>query len=192
MPIDLKDAAEENLSFIRGAMERAEGFSAVSGAGMVAMGFVGLCAMAASSRYTILAEQLGVWIASAFIATAIGVATSWFKSRRLDTTLFSDPGRRFLLCLSPILAVAALLTLALWDTPQLALLPWLWMMLYGCGLIASGTYAARPIGPMGGAFIVAGLFTYALPVEWDNLLLGTAFGGLHLVFGIQMFRHHGG
>ncbi len=192
MPIDIQKHAQDNLSFIRGAMERAERVSAVSGAGAMAMGGIALVAMAVAATVGAFAEQLMVWIATAFAAGLAGVLGSALKARQNDLTLFGDPGRRFLLCLIPALLVGAVLSAALLPTPQLVLLPSLWMMLYGTGVLAAGTYAAPPVMYMGGAFIVTGLFAHALPWEWSNVLLGMSFGGLHLVFGYQVYKHHGG
>ena len=45
---------------------------------------------------------------------------------------------------------------------------------------------------MGGSFLVVGVFALALPEHWSNALLGLSFGGLHLYFGYQVFKHHGG
>ncbi len=192
MPIDIKEQATDNLRFIRGAMERAERVSALSGIGGMLMGLTALCAMAIAVRVGELPNQLMVWIAAAFAAVVIGASASWLKARKSGLTLLGDPGRRFLLCLLPVLAVGTVVTFALWPTPQIVLVPGLWMMLYGCGVLAAGTYAAQPIMQMGGCFIVAGLFTYALPGQWSNLLLGVAFGGLHMIFGYRVYRHHGG
>lgn len=192
MPIDIQKHAQDNLRFIRGAMERAERVSAVSGAGSMVMGVIALVAMAVAAAVGTIAEQLMIWIAAAFAAGLTGVSGSWLKARQNDLLLFGDPGRRFLLCLIPALLAGAVLTAALMTTPQHVLLPSLWMMLYGAGVLAAGTYAAPPVMYMGGAFIVAGLFAHALPWEWSNVLLGLSFGGLHLVFGYQVFRHHGG
>lgn len=192
MPIDIHEHAQDNLRFIRGAMERAERVSAVSGAGAMVMGGMALVTMAIATAVETGTQQLLVWIATAVVAGLAGVSGSWLKARQNDLLLFGDPGRRFLLCLIPALLVGAVLTAALLSTPQQILLPALWMMLYGVGVLAAGTYAAPPVMYMGGAFIVAGLFSHALPWEWSNVLLGVTFGGLHLVFGYQVFRHHGG
>lgn len=192
MPIDIQQQAEDNLRFIRGAMERAERVSAVSGVGAMVMGALALVAMALAATFTSLYEQLLVWIATAFAAGLAGALGSWLKARRMELLLFADPGRRFLLCLIPTLLVGAVLTAALLTTAQMTLLPSLWMMLYGIGVLAAGTYAVLPVMYMGGAFVVAGLFTQALPSAWSNVLLGLVFGGLHLFFGYRVFKHHGG
>lgn len=192
MPIDIKQHATENLEFIRGAMERAERVSSVSGIGGMLMGLTALCSMAMAASVSGLFDQLLVWIVAAFVAVGVGAAGSWLKARKNELTLIGDPGRRFLLCLLPTLAVGAVLTFSLIRTPEIVLLPGLWMMLYGCGVLAAGTYAAAPIMQMGGCFIIAGLFTYSMPGQWSNVLLGGVFGGLHLFFGYQVYKHHGG
>lgn len=192
MPINIQEQAEDNLRFIRTAMERAERASAVSGAGAMAMGVIALVAMAIGATSVDLIRQLSVWIGTAFVAGTVGAVACAFKARRNDMPLIADPGRRFLLCLIPSLLVGVVLTAALFQSAQADLLPSLWMMLYGAGVLAAGTYAAPPVMHMGGSFLIAGVFAYALPVEWINVMLGLSFGGLHLYFGYQVYSHHGG
>ena len=192
MPVDIQEQARDNLRFIRSAMERAERVSAVSGVGAMAMGAIALLAMAVSATSTDLIWQLSVWIGSAFVAGGLGVAACALKARKNGMPFFADPGRRFLLCLIPSLLVGAVLTAALLPGPQAGLLPGFWMLLYGAGVLAAGTYAAAPVMHMGGGFLLAGLFAQALPAAWANVLLGLSFGVLHLYFGYQVYRHHGG
>lgn len=192
MPVDIKAEAVNNLRFIRGAIERAERVSAVSGLGGLVMGFIALCAMAVASRLPALADQLLVWIGAAFIAASAAVICTIFKANKNGDRLDSDSTRRFLQCLVPILLVGALMSWTLWTTPHVSLLPAMWMLLYGCGLLAAGTYAVPPVMFMGACFLIAGLITYALPPNWGNVLMGLVFGGLHFAFGYQVFKHHGG
>jgi hypothetical protein len=72
------------------------------------------------------------------------------------------------------------------------ILPALWMLLYGCGVLAAGTYAVTPIMHMGFCLLAAGTLMTALPRGWENFGLGLGFGGLHTLFGWQVYRHHGG
>jgi len=192
MQVDLREQASDNLRFIRGAMERAERVSAASGVGAMVMGVVALLAMSVASGQTSLEAQLTVWIGAAFAALLAGALGSGFKARLNDLPLLGDATRRFLLCLIPSLVVGVVLTTSLWSTPQIALLPSVWMMLYGAGVMAAGTYAAPPVMHMGTVFLVAGLITHTLPAAWSNGLLGLVFGGAHIVFGYQVYRHHGG
>jgi hypothetical protein len=158
----------------------------------MAMGVIALVAMAIGATSVDLIRQLSVWIGTAFVAGTVGAVACAFKARRNDMPLIADPGRRFLLCLIPSLLVGVVLTAALFQSAQADLLPSLWMMLYGAGVLAAGTYAAPPVMHMGGSFLIAGVFAYALPVEWINVVLGLSFGGLHLYFGYQVYSHHGG
>ncbi len=192
MPVDIQQQARDNLHFIRSAMERAERVSAVSGIGLMAMAITALVAMGVSATSEEFTRQLMVWIGTAFIAGTVGAIACAFKARRNGIAFFADPGRRFLLCLIPALLVGVVLTAQLLPGTEAGLLPGVWMMLYGAGVLAAGTYAVPPVMHMGGGFLIAGVFAQALPESWANVMLGLSFGGLHLVFGYQVFRHHGG
>lgn len=190
--VDLREQASDNLRFIRGAMERAERVSSVSGIGAMAMGAAALVTMLLAAGADGLRPQLLVWTGGAIVALIVGAAGSLLKARRRSLVLLGDPGRRFLLCLTPALLVGLVITLSLWNTPQIGLLPGVWMLLYGAGVLAAGTYAVHPVMQMGAVFIAAGLLTQALPVAWSNGILGAVFGGAHTYFGYQVYRHHGG
>ena len=47
------------------------------------------------------------------------------------------------------------------------LLPPAWMISYGLGLLATWHFAPRSIGVLGGAFLVAGLFSAVQIATWD-------------------------
>jgi hypothetical protein len=192
MTIELRDTAEANLRFIRGAMERAERNSSVSGLGGMVMGVIALIASAAAAQQAAIDDQLSIWLGAAVIASIAGAAGVWFKAHQSGASIMGDAALRFLLCMLPVLLTGGLLTRVLWTTDQVTLLPAIWMLLYGCGLTAAGTYAAKPIMPMGFAFLFCGAICAMLGGEWSNLLLAVAFGGLHLFFGYQVYRHHGG
>lgn len=192
MLLDLQQKAEQDLRFIRQAMERVEGVSSVSGLGGILMGLIALGATWIASELVDLRSQLEVWIYSAMFAVSVGAAACWRKAVRGDAKIHWDPVRRFLLCLVPVILVAVVLTFRLWPTPSAELIPALWLMLYGCGTLAAGTYAVNAVLSLGGCFIVVGLTAMVTPVEWSNALLAVGFGGLHIVFGAWVYRYHGG
>jgi hypothetical protein len=166
--------------------------SAVSGTGLMLNAMIAVAAMAIAADIDPLRERLIVWIGAAFVAPVVcGLATRR-KALRNQLLLIGDRGRRFLFCLAPVLAVGGVMTLALWRTPEIVLLPGLWTMLYGCGVLAAGAYAVAPIVQMGACFVVLGLFIHAVPAEASNMLLGLSFGGLNFYYGFQVYRHHGG
>ena len=63
------------------------------------------------------------------------------KARRAGATLFEGPARRFLLTLSPPLIAGGALTLALERAGQTALLPGVWLLLYGTAVVTGGAFA---------------------------------------------------
>ncbi|MCZ6620235.1 MAG: hypothetical protein O7E57_19115 [Gammaproteobacteria bacterium] len=196
MPLELQREAEGNLRYIRRAMERAEQVSAVSGLGGIGMG--GVAVAGASYAATVwrseddLRQQLLIWLITAMFAITIGLVAAYFKSKFLERTLINDPARRFALCLAPNLLAGVLLTGALWGTPQHTLIPAIWMLAYGCGVLSAGTYAVRPVMLMGGCFVIAGVVALGLEPEWFNVYLGVVFGGLHIIFGWWVYRRYGG
>jgi len=72
-----------------------------------------------------------------------------------------------------------------------ALIPGMWLMLYGAGVTAGGTLSVRAIRAMGIAVLVLGAAALLEP-QWGAPLLTVGFGVLHLVFGILLITRHGG
>jgi hypothetical protein len=181
----------ENLRFIRGAMERASSFTAVPGWGQVAMGLSALAAAAFAARQANDARWLAVWLAEAAIAITLGVWALAAKARRLGQPMLLGAGRRFVLSFTLPVVAAALLTAALVRAGQYAVLPGLWLLLYGVAVAAGGAFSVPVVPILGGCFVAlgaAGLFV-RLP---RDLLMALGFGALHLVFGWIIARRHGG
>src|SRR5205085_10937906 len=89
------------------------------------------------------------------------------------------------------------LTVALWyagerDVALRNLVPGMWLLLYGTAVVTGGSFSVRVVPLMGYAFMVLGCVALALPLGWAWLLLGAGFGGLHIVFGYEIGRKHGG
>jgi hypothetical protein len=45
---------------------------------------------------------------------------------------------------------------------------------------------------MGAGFMLAGGLALVSPPAWGNAYMASAFGGLHILFGIIIWRKHGG
>lgn len=191
MLVNMRNRAEQDLNYIRAAMDRAEGASSVSGLGGMFMGVVGFAAAVWTQSQPHQADQLLGWIAAAFVAVLIGGVACVGKARRSLGEFHWDPVRRFLLCLLPSLVVGALLTGALWQTQTMWLVPAVWLLCYGCGVVAAGSYAVLPVRLMGACFMLMGVAALILP-GWFNQLLVGGFGGLHLVFGAWVYKKYGG
>ena len=189
-PVTLQSRAEDNLRFIRHAMESSGSFTSVPGLGGILMG---LSALAAAGVAELLpARWLEIWVADALLAFAIGGWAMARKARADGVRLSRGVGRRFLLSLTPPLAVAALLTVALIRAGTADLVPATWLLLYGVGVITGGAFSVRLVPMMGGCFAFLGVVALFAPTTWSNPLLAAGFGGLHLVFGAIIARRYGG
>jgi len=184
--------AMADLRFIRETMESASAFSTFSGLGLALIGGIatvaGLIARGAPTR----PRWLLAWIAAAAVsAVAGGVSTAW-KTHALAQPLIPGPSRKFALSLAPALLAGLLLTAVLARTGLFDLLPGIWLLLYGAGLVAAGAWSVRVVPVIGIGFMALGTAALLLPAAWGNWLLIAGFGGLHLAFGLVVGRRHGG
>lgn len=182
----------DNLRFIRETMEGAAFFTAVSGLGEVAVGVTAMVAAWIASRQVTSWGWLQVWLWDALVAFLITTGALVLKGRRSEQSLFSKPGRRFVLSLFPPLMAGALLTPVLFYYGNVAVLPGLWLLLYGTGVVTGGAFSVRTVPVMGIAFMALGAVALVSPPVWRDALLAAGFGGLHVVFGIVIAWRHGG
>ena len=188
----LHSRAEQNLHYIRETMRSAGTFTSVPGKGGIAMGIVGGIASLVAAQMEAPVGMLTVWIASAPIAALVGGAFMVAKARRLETALAGLVARRFFTGFAPPLAVAALLTWLLLAQGAAGIVPAMWLMLYGTAAISGGAFSVRLVVVMGICFVALGVVSAVAPAAWANAWLGAGFGGLHIVFGSIIARHHGG
>ncbi len=132
------------------------------------------------------------WLLAALSAFVVGALTIFWKARRKGTSIFTLPGRKFILSLLPPLLAGGILSYALFDAGLTRLLPGLWLLLYGVGVISAGAFSVRVVPVMGLCFILAGMGAVFLPAAWDNMVMATGFGGLHILFGFIIARRYGG
>ncbi len=190
-PQPLADRALDNLRFIRATMERAGSFTAVPGWGQVAVGTTALLAAVVAARQQSTLNWLVVWLGEAMVALTIGGWTMLRKARAVNDSLLSGPGRRFGLSFLPPLMVGGLLTVALYFGGARALIPAVWLLLYGTGVITGGAFSVPIVPVMGLGFLALGTVALFAP-GLGNWLLAAGFGGLHIVFGFWIARRYGG
>jgi hypothetical protein len=182
----------DNLAFIRNTMEAAGSFTAVSGWGMVAVGLLAIVVAFVASVQKTPTASLNVWLVAAVLSPAIAVWAMVRKARTAKMPLLSGPGRKFLLSFSPPMVVGALLTFVLYRAGFVDVIPGVWLLLYGTGVVAGGAFSVRIVPVMGICFMVAGVIALFAPSTWSHVILGAAFGGLHIAFGIPIARSYGG
>ncbi|HET7226613.1 MAG TPA: hypothetical protein VFK69_12970 [Candidatus Eisenbacteria bacterium] len=191
-PPALHAHAIADLRFIRRTMEEAGAFTAVPGWGMAALGATALAAAALARRQPTSARWLAVWVGEAALALAIAGWSMVRKARRAHVPLFSGPARRFALSFAPPLLAGAALTAALVPGGHLAVVPGLWLLLYGTAVATGGAFSIRIVPVMGLVFMLAGAAALLAPPSAADAVLAAGFGGIHLVFGAIIARRYGG
>ena len=182
----------DNLAFIRNTMEAAGSFTAVSGWGMVAIGVLAIAVAVGAGQQASRELALGIWLGSAVLSALVMLWAIVRKARASRMPLLSGPGRKFVLSFSPPMVVGALLTLVLFRAGLLEAIPGMWLLLYGTAVVAGGAFSVKIVPVMGLCFMAAGVVALFTPVSWTQWILGVAFGGLHVGFGVPIARSHGG
>jgi hypothetical protein len=184
--------AMADLRFIRETMESASAFSAFSGWGLILIGAVATACGLVAARQPTRLRWLATWVAAAGVSAVIGTLSTARKTRTARQPLIPGPARKFALSLAPAVVSGALLTGALERAGRFDLLPGMWLLLYGAGLVAAGAWSVRVVPVIGTTFMVLGAVGLLLPLLWSNWLLIAGFGGLHVAFGVIVGRKHGG
>ncbi len=191
-PAHLNERAAENLRFIRETMEHTSRFTAVPGRGMVLIGLTALVAAAIAASRSAAGTWLLVWEVEAAVAITTGLLAILHKAGMSRVRLLAPPARKFALGLAPPLLAGAILTPALQHQGLGSVLPGMWLLLYGAGVMTGGTYSIRIVPLMGLCFVALGAIALYTPDAWADWLLALGFGGLHVGFGIVIARRYGG
>ena len=191
-PPEMQARAMDNLRFIRETMEAAGTFTAVSGWGTVVIGVTAIAAAGVAGVTYSTHRWILIWLCEAGLSVAISVYTMALKARSAKLPLWSEPARKILFSFAPPMAAGALLTLVMYEHDLVALLPGVWMLLYGVGVVAAGTFSVRIVPVMGLAFMLVGAVALVGPATWGTAFMAAGFGGLHLFFGTLIARRHGG
>jgi hypothetical protein len=191
-PPALHARASDDLRFIRSTMERAAAFTAVPGWGGVLMGGIALFAALAAAEAVTQRGWLVTWICAALLALLVGATDMANKLRAGGNSLFHGPASRFASALVPPVAAGACLTLGLGRAGLFDVLPGAWLLCYGAGVVSAGSLSTLAVRVMGACFMLFGVSALLSPPAWGNAWMAAGFGGLHIVFGLWIARHHDG
>jgi hypothetical protein len=173
-------------------MERAAAFTAVPGWGGVLIGLIALLTVPAAAGASTRGGWLLTWICAAVVATLVGATYMAHKLRSGGRSLLREPASRFVATLAPAIAVGACLTFLLARDGLHDLLPGVWLLCYGAGVISAGSFSIRTVRVMGACFMLFGLGASLSPAAWGDLWMAAGFGGLHVLFGIWIARNSHG
>lgn len=190
--VRIESRALDDLQFIRQTLARAASFTAVPGRGGVWMGLVALAAAAGAWRTGDPRRWLAIWLVAAAVAFGIGVFAIARKAKHVATPVSSAAGRSFVRGLVPPLVAGAVVTAALARAGSFELLPGVWLLLYGAGVVAAGAFSIRLVPVLGCLFMGLGAVALFAARPWSDGLLALGFGGLHIGFGFWIARRHGG
>jgi hypothetical protein len=190
IPIDVR--AADHLRYIRETMESAAEFTAVPGWGGVTMGMTALAAAFLAARQATPRAWIAIWLFEAFVAVAIAAPAAATKARRANSSLFTGPGRKFVLSFAPPIVVGGLLTLALYQLGAVSALPGLWLLLYGTAVVTGGAFSVRAVPIMGLCLMALGTAALFAPAAWGNMLMAAGFGLVQIGFGLWIALRYGG
>jgi hypothetical protein len=190
IPIDARVA--DHLRYIRETMESAAEFTAVPGWGGVTMGMTAIAASLVASRQSTPRHWIATWLAEAFVAVAIAAPAAATKARRANSSLFSGPGRKFVLSFAPPIVVGGLLTLALFLSGTVSALPGVWLLLYGTAIVTGGAFSVRAVPIMGLCLMALGAVALFAPATWGNAFMAAGFGLVQIGFGFWIALRYGG
>lgn len=190
--VAISDHALEQLKYIRETMERSGSFTAVPGWGGVAMGGSALLAAVVAAMQSDVRMWGIVWMCEVVLALVIGSAFILRKTRQGDRSVFAAPGRQFFLSFSPPVVAGGVLSWILYQQGAWSVMPGMWLLLYGAGVVTAGAFSVRVVPIMGLCFMTLGALALACPAAWGNWFLAIGFGAVHIVFGLIIARRYGG
>jgi hypothetical protein len=189
--VSINDRAIDNIRYIRETMERAVSFTAVPGWGGVLMGLSALVTSVIASGIESRNLWFAVWMAEAAVALTIG-GWAMIRKAKAANAVFSGPGRKFAWGLCPAMAGGAILTLVFYNQQLFALMPGMWLLLYGVAVVSGGIYSVKVVPVMGVGFMVLGTVALLLSGQWADWFMGLGFGVVQIVCGLLIARRFGG
>jgi len=181
--------AEETLGLIRALMERSTRYTNLSGHAGIAAGVSTLagCALRMWFNTPFLSTWIGVFIAAAGASVYFTAA----MARANGEPPWSRQAQSVALAFTPPMVAGLVFTAILSQVGQAALLPGVWMMMWGVGALAMSLFTPRAFSLLGVAFMAAGTLTLFARPGSDVLSMGLSFGGIHLAYGTVLFivRH---
>lgn len=194
------DSAAAHLKTIRALMERATVYRALSAPAALVAGVLTLLVcgvllrLEPSSR---LSPQgfIWLWIGVLGVVTAYNFRLLYRSAERRGDPFASSGMKLALRAVAPPLLAGFVLssTLSNHYTDVVSC----WILFYGLGLLAMGSFAPRSLLLLGGGFFVCGLASFSPVIraldgrQWQSAVsyMALTFGALHLIYAVCVFLH---
>jgi hypothetical protein len=194
---------QAHLQTIREAIEANSRLTSLSGAALLASGFLtflaagttaslGLADAAARAGLTgdLLVRMLMLWGGTLVLVIGLNLLGMLRRSRADGQALAARLGRRVLFAMLPALVVGGALSLALTMQGRLDLVFGVWMLCYGAALIAAGSHSLSSVRMLGLFTLIGGVLG-VLGLNLDFVLFVCTFGAGHFLLGIWVGVRYG-
>jgi len=195
---------EKDLASIRSVMERSIKFISLSGLSGVLAGIYALAGVAYA--YTLIYQPLPPWgypvsildhpskivqleLTALFVfgaAVVTGFLFSWFKSKKMGTSLWSNVSKQLLIDLFiPLVAGGIFIIIILLKGYYVLVVP-LSLIFYGLALIQSSRNTFGEIRYLGAIEIILGIGATIAP-PYCLIFWAVGFGLMHIIYGAVMY-----
>jgi hypothetical protein len=192
--------AAEHLRVIRELMERPIRSTTRSGLSGVVAGVLALAGCAAT--YRIAPDFTGrtappvavglVWLGVLVLATVLDLFISWQRTRELGRSFWTRTTRQTALAIAPAFLLGGISTWIFASHGAWHYIPAAWMIYYGLAAWSIGMFSIAEVKVLGAAFIAAGVVCHFHFLDQPVAALAATFGGFHLVYGVVVWKRHGG
>jgi hypothetical protein len=182
--------AEHTLETIRTLMDRSQRYEHLSGySGLLAGGTALLGCAVLGLNLLPFGPRLdfaAVWSSVFAVAFACHLLVTFGRARQRSEPVWSRQTRTVLLAVLPSFGVSLVITVLMWRLDRLDLLPALWLLLYGCGALATSFFAPRSIAWLGVACLAMGTIGLVAPPGHAIMTMAVGFGATHIGFGVAV------
>ena len=184
------ERAEHTLETIRTLMDRSQRYEHLSGySGLLAGGTALFGCVALGLKLLPFGPRLDfavVWSAVFVVAFAGHLLVTFGRARQRGESVWSRQTRTVLLAVLPSFGVSLAITVLMWRLDRLDLLPALWLLLYGCGALATSFFAPRSIAWLGATCLAMGIISLVALPGHAILTMAAGFGATHIGFGVSV------
>jgi len=192
--------AAEHLRVIRELMERPIRSTTRSGLSGIIAGLLALAGCAAT--WAIAPDFDGraappvavgfIWLGVFVLAVALDLFISWRRTRELGRAFWTRTTRQTALAIAPAFLLGGLSTYFYANGNAWYYIPPSWMLYYGLAAWSIGMFSIAEVKLLGAAFIIAGVICFFNFHDHPVAALAATFGGFHLIYGVVVWKRHGG